>query len=288
MSSQTLFSLCLGTTKGVDVALIECPECGKNVSDKAQKCIHCGHELNAPTVEEETPEGKTCPECGGQLFDQNAEACPICGCPIELTEEEKQEKLAKAAKNRKKRLGIIIGAVIAVVVIGVIIGVFANQASNTNKFNNYVDSYNKVVQNMLSGAADAESVTNTAKRVWYSAINEKYKSGWDSDIQDYYSKDFNTALASMYADASIKTKVSSIKTNQDLVKAEMQEIQGAPGEFSNSYSTINDMYDTYLKFTNLAISPSGSYQSFSTEVNQLDSDFIAALDKVKTQIPQKK
>ena len=28
------------------MALIECPECGKKVSDKANACIHCGYPLN--------------------------------------------------------------------------------------------------------------------------------------------------------------------------------------------------------------------------------------------------
>lgn len=29
------------------MALIECPECGQEISDKAKKCIHCGYELQA-------------------------------------------------------------------------------------------------------------------------------------------------------------------------------------------------------------------------------------------------
>lgn len=28
------------------MALIKCPECGKEVSDKANACIHCGYPLN--------------------------------------------------------------------------------------------------------------------------------------------------------------------------------------------------------------------------------------------------
>lgn len=27
------------------MALIKCPECGKNISDKAYQCIHCGYPL---------------------------------------------------------------------------------------------------------------------------------------------------------------------------------------------------------------------------------------------------
>ncbi len=33
------------------MALIKCPECEKNVSDKANACIHCGFPLNSPKGE---------------------------------------------------------------------------------------------------------------------------------------------------------------------------------------------------------------------------------------------
>ena len=31
---------------GIFMALIKCPECGQDVSDKAIQCIHCGYPLN--------------------------------------------------------------------------------------------------------------------------------------------------------------------------------------------------------------------------------------------------
>lgn len=34
------------------MALINCPECGKEISDKASHCIHCGCPINQP---QETP-----------------------------------------------------------------------------------------------------------------------------------------------------------------------------------------------------------------------------------------
>lgn len=33
------------------MALIKCPECGKEISDRAPACIHCGYPLNAPAAE---------------------------------------------------------------------------------------------------------------------------------------------------------------------------------------------------------------------------------------------
>ena len=38
------------------MALIQCPECGKDISDKSEKCIHCGYPI-ASTAEHPSPSG---------------------------------------------------------------------------------------------------------------------------------------------------------------------------------------------------------------------------------------
>ena len=48
------------------MALIQCPECGKEISDKATTCPHCGTPIFV------------CPECG-QVAVGNIELCPQCG-----------------------------------------------------------------------------------------------------------------------------------------------------------------------------------------------------------------
>ena len=54
------------------MALITCPECGQQVSDRATACPHCGFDMMAPK----------CPDCGEYLAE-GATACPKCGCPVE-------------------------------------------------------------------------------------------------------------------------------------------------------------------------------------------------------------
>ena len=56
------------------MAIIKCPNCGNDISDKAEKCIHCGYELTKKV-------GNVCPECGAELED-GAKVCSKCGCPI--------------------------------------------------------------------------------------------------------------------------------------------------------------------------------------------------------------
>lgn len=62
-----------------DMALIKCPECGKEISDRSKVCIHCGYPLqnenNKSIVYIE------CPECGKEVSD-TARVCSNCGYDI--------------------------------------------------------------------------------------------------------------------------------------------------------------------------------------------------------------
>lgn len=67
------------------MALINCPECNKEISDKAASCPNCGfpiQEINKPKF---SPTGMNiCPKCGttnGKFFDWDnyvADKCPYC------------------------------------------------------------------------------------------------------------------------------------------------------------------------------------------------------------------
>ncbi len=57
------------------MAMIQCPQCGESISEKAPKCVHCGLTLT------EEPK-KICLECREEL-ENGVLVCPKCGCPIE-------------------------------------------------------------------------------------------------------------------------------------------------------------------------------------------------------------
>lgn len=57
------------------MALINCPECGKEISDKAKSCPNCGYEL--PILEQ----GVYCPRClysSAKIDDDDYDTCPYC------------------------------------------------------------------------------------------------------------------------------------------------------------------------------------------------------------------
>ena len=57
------------------MAMIICPNCGAQVSDRAKRCVHCGTMLIQV-------EKRICAECGAQL-EEGVTECPNCGCPVD-------------------------------------------------------------------------------------------------------------------------------------------------------------------------------------------------------------
>ena len=65
------------------MALINCNECGNQISDKATNCVHCGCPI---FLEKEVAEKIICNECGNQI-NKDDKICKNCGCPLEPSVE---------------------------------------------------------------------------------------------------------------------------------------------------------------------------------------------------------
>lgn len=51
------------------MAIIKCPECGRQISDKAPACPNCGVPIAGKIVR--------CPQCG-EIYFKDQEMCPNC------------------------------------------------------------------------------------------------------------------------------------------------------------------------------------------------------------------
>ena len=57
------------------MALINCPECNKEISDKSEICINCGYKLPKP---EPMFQGVYCPSCLYSRIKTKFDTCPYC------------------------------------------------------------------------------------------------------------------------------------------------------------------------------------------------------------------
>lgn len=87
------------------MAMIRCPKCGWEVSDKATRCVRCGMTLIEQPM-------KFCAECGRRI-PINAQECRFCGCPVE-SEDDEDSLISRVMEHKKP---IIIVAVIAIIVV---------------------------------------------------------------------------------------------------------------------------------------------------------------------------
>ena len=277
------------------MAMIKCPECEREISDKAKKSIHCGKILIEET---EVVNEIKCVECGA-LLNQDGEVCPNCGCPVEQPVTDNivrpQQVEVASIKMTKKTKQIIIAAVVAVFVLivgGVGVKIYSDAQAEQNyveNYNTYIDNLEKVQVLMITGGSEAETLCNLTLRVWYNAIYEERDSTTDKYTRPngWWVDDFNEALSNLFADSSTKQTISSIESNQTTVKDLMKKLQNPPEGLDNCYDTVSDLYDAYTTLTELAINPSGNYSGFSGNKNDAVSEFMSAYEKLDSQIPEK-
>ena len=79
------------------MAMIKCPDCGKEFSSFAKACPQCGcpveDNINSNTIK--------CSECGAEI-DLTAKACPNCGCPTDGKANRPHEEAASNKSRRRK------------------------------------------------------------------------------------------------------------------------------------------------------------------------------------------
>lgn len=68
------------------MALISCPECGREVSDKANACPNCGYPIEQDKIKENK---LICPYCGEEVQVEEG-YCSSCGMRIEPYRSEKK------------------------------------------------------------------------------------------------------------------------------------------------------------------------------------------------------
>lgn len=257
------------------MAMIKCPDCGKQISDKAEKCIYCGNVLKKTTK-------ICCPECGTEL-EEESEFCPVCGCPVTNVSEDMPQKVeVTGVKVNKKIQKIIAVSIIAImiIIIALIIGnktkVAREVSSAQKRSEEYSADFEQAAYTMLTGAGDAESCGNLIKQVWYNSIYQERdeKTNKYTRPNGYFVSDFNEALKNLFADASFKLKINSIEENQKTLTSLMKKLKNPPEEYKDAYASISELYNAYLTFTNLVISPTGSLKTFSDDFNTADNDTL--------------
>lgn len=164
------------------MAMIKCPECGEEISDKAKKCVHCGEVLK----EDKIPT-KICSECEKEV-QIDAGECPYCGCPLDNRSEQVgaiTETTKIAQKSKKHMMKIIIPMVVVAVIATISFTIYNKKViTPRNTYNEAVEllehgEYEKADKmfNSIKGYKDVDEIQGQLKyeSYAYSAINNLKK-----------------------------------------------------------------------------------------------------------------
>ena len=61
----------------------------------------------------------------------------------------------------------------------------------------------------------------------------------------------------------------------------MKELKNPPDVYDDAYDALKDLYECYSKLTNMAVNPTGSLSSYTSDFNSVDSDFLSKYNKAK-------
>lgn len=243
---------------------------------------------------------KKCPNCG---METDTLFCGGCGTDlrqepelvvvdeaqettIEITQDgvevDVQEVTPEEATSKKKpRIGLYVG--LGITVVAIIVG-FIAVSSFVNKQSYKVDLA-KSLEGMYKASATAEEACILTLQVWEDAI---WGNTDNKDTKEYIEEwgDFDAALANLYKSKKYQKYVKEIEENNTTVEEHIGKLSDPPKGYEKVYDEIVELYPMYQEFVKMAISPQGSYNSYSEDYQRLDKGIVEKISKIEVLIPQ--
>jgi len=251
------------------MSLIKCSECGKEISDKAVTCPHCGSPVILMDTESQQDEaGNTRSAYAGKTaMDELAEDTASDTGKDDLT------------MKRKKIIKIAIVAIVGIAVL--VVGIIMYQQYKEKQ---YIKNAYDYLESCRLTFNDSNSVTGMTEQIWYNCIWEK-----DNGKTDPYTKksdgsfydDFNDALTKWFESDKYISKVKKINSNYSNAQTLYNELTNPPLNMKNTWSAIQSLNRRIVSFKNAAINPQGSYNQYSSQVNKIYNKASDAYDKLE-------
>lgn len=222
-----------------------CPNCGQPIKQDTKFCANCGAKLDT-----------------GNLTQANANPQNTVLNGIEYSNST--EVTVKEKRSKKPLIILAVIVALAIVVGSLFFIYYQKQAYKTNM--------RSVLVEISNGAIKAEQIGNLVISVWYNSI-------WQvsDDTTDQFTKtngkfndNFNNSLDKLYENADFNNSLNDLRDNQKSVLNYMQKLNNPPKDYEEAYNQLKTIYQDYLTLTQLVLSPSGSYNTFTDAIKNTD------------------
>lgn len=121
-------------------------------------------------------------------------------------------------------------------------------------------------------------------KVWSTAIfDNRYALSDSESIYDYYVSDFSTAIYRMEKEKSIIVINNKIDSLSSVVEKKIETISDKKHD---SYDKLLSLYSNVMELSKRAKTPTGSLQSFTSDVNQKEDEINKLITEIKATNPE--
>lgn len=234
------------------MALIKCPECNKEISDKAKVCPNCGVEIKKEKIQ-------ICDECGTK--NNNSKICTKCGAPL--------RKMKKLNIRTKTMLSVLL---VILIIITMLLGFNLHKKKVEN---DYKDLLIKTVSKIDKQGIMADYICYEIADVWHDSI-------WNDDDVD-----FNDAIDDYLSENS--TSINKLTTTKNEIAEYMKNLRNVPSnnkEYEEVYKEVLELYSLFSSLVDMATDPSGNYNQYTSKEENTWKDFKETYNRIKILIPE--
>ena len=237
------------------MAIIKCPECGHQVSDKAPTCPSCGVEIAGNITR--------CQQCGA-IYLLEQDECPICNhpnlqkdrrgkemvqpTPVIISQppqaDDAQQESTEPKKKKRHWGALVFSFLMAVVICGVCFYFYYNakDSKETEAFNYAITSEEPLVlQSFLDTYRDASASRRDSIQTRLTYLQQAARD-WD-DACVSQSKTELLAYLDKYPESAHKGEVMNKIDSIDWAKAKTTNTEQAYEEYSKAHPNGAHVYD---------------------------------------------
>ncbi len=241
------------------MALIQCPQCGKEISDQATQCVHCGYQMGNSQ--------HRCKECGVVLTG-NERVCPNCGYPLD----------GASVKSKKNKIFRYVTLIIVVVFLGYL-------AYGVYQYNNWV-AYGEIVDQIYDARNAGVDAVNESRALLMKVWNNALWKIEDPETDQYtrpdgvFVDDFNDALNSLYADEEFCEKLNLLNDKQQELRALKKQLPHPPKGMEEYNDCLVQMVNNWIEVSMTLLNPSGSYDDLNKRFGELFDEGIDLIQEL--------
>ncbi len=227
------------------MALITCPECGKEVSDTSKKCVHCGYKFK---------NGKGGGK-GKKVIIISVIIVAVLAVALSVFFVLKAKRDKELMQQREKKY----------------IQTMENFRDTVIDGGSEAENLCNIIVSVWGDAINEDIETDTSEYTY------------DFKKHEFY--DFDTALSNLFKSDKYSKMVHDLGNNKSKVEEFMTSLKEYPNErYEQYFDYCSELYNQYTLFYDFAVNTSGSYKDYSEKYNEIENDFLKKFNELKNAI----